>query len=212
MLRVMVKNKITKNKGHAPMRRDAPAIKEKKMKKTQLIVNIVLIAGLLGLGGYQLIKKDKTVYVDVGMLMQEYKGMKAAQAAFQEKSAQWQANADTLIAQFQQELKNYEKERPRMTKREKELKEELLRNKQIQINQYQEAMQMKARDEEQALTQNVINTVNDYIREYGKQKGYTFIMGATGQGNIVYAQDGVNITDEIIEGLNKEWDLDHPAN
>ena len=194
------------------MRRDAPAIKEKKMKKTQLIVNIVLIAGLLGLGGYQLIKKDKTVYVDVGMLMQEYKGMKAAQAAFQEKSAQWQANADTLIAQFQQELKNYEKERPRMTKREKELKEELLRNKQIQINQYQEAMQMKARDEEQALTQNVINTVNDYIREYGKQKGYTFIMGATGQGNIVYAQDGVNITDEIIEGLNKEWDLDHPAN
>jgi outer membrane protein len=89
------------------------------MKKTQLIVNIVLIAGLLGLGGYQLIKKDKTVYVDVGMLMQEYKGMKAAQAAFQEKSAQWQANADTLIAQFQQELKNYEKERPRMTKREK---------------------------------------------------------------------------------------------
>jgi outer membrane protein len=182
------------------------------MKKTQLIVNIVLIAGLLGLGGYQLIKKDKTVYVDVGMLMQEYKGMKAAQAAFQEKSAQWQANADTLIAQFQQELKNYEKERPRMTKREKELKEELLRNKQIQINQYQEAMQMKARDEEQALTQNVINTVNDYIREYGKQKGYTFIMGATGQGNIVYAQDGVNITDEIIEGLNKEWDLDHPAN
>jgi outer membrane protein len=180
------------------------------MKKTQLILNIVLIAGLLGLGGYQLIKKDKTVYVDVGMLMQEYKGMKAAQAEFQEKSAQWQANADTLVAGFQEELKAYEKERSQMTKREKELKEELLRNKQMQINQYQEAIQMKARDEEQALTQNVINTVNDYIREYGKQKGYKYILGATGQGNIVYARESQDITKKIIEGLNKEWDLDHP--
>lgn len=180
------------------------------MKKLQMIINVVLIAGLLGLAGYYMIKKDKTVYVDINKLMQDYKGMKAARAEYEEKAASWQANADTLIAQFQEELKTYEKERGNMSRKERELKEELLRNKQVQINQYQEAIQLKARDEDQALTQNVINAVNDYIKEYGKERGYKYILGATGQGNIVYANDAYDITEEVTEGLNKEWDLEHP--
>ncbi|HBH47666.1 MAG TPA: hypothetical protein DDX98_03460 [Bacteroidales bacterium] len=179
------------------------------MKNIQVIINIVLLAGLLGIGGYQLIKKDKTVYVDVGLLMQEYKGMKAARGEYEQKVAQWQANADTLIEKFQNEIKAYEKERSKMTQREKELKEELLRNKQMQINQYQEAIQMKAREEEQLLTQNITNVVNDYVSEFGKSKGYKFILGATGQGNILYASESNNITQEIINGLNNEWDIEH---
>lgn len=178
--------------------------------KKQDILNVILIAALLGLGGYQLLKKEKTVYVDIGQLMQEYNGMKDARAAYEKKATQWQANADTLISQWQNELKSYEKERSSMSKKERELKEELLRNKQQQINQYQEAIKLKARDEDQAMTQNVVNAVNDYIREYGKSKGYTFILGANGSGNIAYAIESRNITKQIIEGLNKLWDLEHP--
>jgi outer membrane protein len=177
--------------------------------KRQNILNIVLLAGLLGLGTYQLLKKEKTVFVDIGKLMQEYKGMKDARAGYEKKAAQWQANADTLIAQWQNELKSYEKERSRMSKKEQELKEELLRNKQQQINQYQEAIKMKARDEDQALTQNVVNAINDYIKEYGKSKGYTFILGANGSGNIAYADESRDITKEIIEGLNKQYNAEH---
>jgi hypothetical protein len=46
--------------------------------KNQTIINILLIAALLGLGSYQLLKKEQTVYVDIGKLMQEYQGMKDA--------------------------------------------------------------------------------------------------------------------------------------
>lgn len=181
------------------------------MKKAQLVVNILLVAGVLALGGYQILKKEKTVYVDVAKLMQEYRGMKDANAEFQKKSAQWQANADTLVAQFQQELKDYEKERSRMTSKEKELKEEILRNRQQQIGQYQEAIKMKAQEEQQLITQTAVNSMNDFIKAYGKKKGYTFIMGATGTGNILYASESSDITQIIVDGLNKEYDLDHPV-
>jgi hypothetical protein len=63
--------------------------------KKQNILNVILIAALLRLGGYQLLKKEKTVYVNIGQLMQEYNGMKDARAAYEKKAAQWQANADT---------------------------------------------------------------------------------------------------------------------
>ncbi len=124
-----------------------------------------------------MLRKEKIVYVEVGRLMQEYKGMKEARAEFEKKSAQWQANADTLIGQFQEELKSYEKERSGMSKKEKELKEELLHNKQNQISQYREAIKLKAKDEEQQLTQTAINAINDYIKEYGKSKGYKYVGG-----------------------------------
>lgn len=177
--------------------------------KKQTLINIILIVAVLGLGGYQLLKKERTVYVDIGKLMQEYKGMKDARAEYEKKAAQWQANTDTLITQWQNELKSYEKERTSMTKKECELKEELLRNKQGQINQYQEAIKLKARDEDQALTQNVLNAVNDYVKEYGKSKGYTFILGANGSGNIAYAHPNHDITEIIIEGLNKQYEKEH---
>lgn len=177
--------------------------------KKQSIINIILILAVLGLGTYQLLKKEKTVYVDIGKLMQEYKGMKDARAEYEKKAAQWHANTDTLITQWENELKAYEKERSSMSKKERELKEELLRNKQGQINQYQEAIKLKARDEDQALTQNVVNTINDYIKEYGKTHGYTFILGANGSGNIAYARESHDITAKIIKGLNKQYKEEH---
>lgn len=180
------------------------------MKKTQLIINIILLAGLLSLAGLHFLKKDKIAYVEVGRLMQEYKGMKKARADFEEKSAKWKANADTLIGQFQGELKTYEKERSGMSKKERELKEELLRNKQAQINQYQEAIKQKSHDEEQVLSQTAVNAINDYIKDYGKKHGYKYIIGATGQGNLLYANEANDLTDIIIEGLNKEYELDNP--
>ncbi|MBN1115626.1 MAG: OmpH family outer membrane protein [Bacteroidales bacterium] len=179
------------------------------MKKTQLVINAILIAGLVAVVAFQFLKKDKIAYVEVGKLMQEYKGMKAARAEFEKKTAQWQANVDTLIAEFQDELKAYEKERSRMSSKEKELKEELLRNKQMQIGQYQEAIKQKSVDEEQILTQTAINSINDYIEEFGKEHSYKFIIGATGQGNLLYALDRYNITQEILAGLNMDYELDN---
>ncbi|HAM99263.1 MAG TPA: hypothetical protein DCQ26_11710 [Marinilabiliales bacterium] len=175
----------------------------------QTIINIILIVTFLGLGAYQLLKKENTVYVDIGKLMQEYQGMKDARAEYEKKAAQWQANADTLVAQWQNELKAYEKEHNSLTKKERELKEELLRNKQQQINQYHEAIKLKMQDEDRALTQNVVNAINDYIKEYGKSKGYTFILGANGSGNIAYATESRDITPAIIEGLNKQYANEH---
>ena len=138
--------------------------------------------------------------------------MQDAKKEYQKKVAVWKSNSDTLMAEWKNELKAYEKEHKNMTKKERELKEELLRNKQAQINQYQEAIKQKSHDEEQVLSQTAVNAINDYIKDYGKKHGYKYIIGATGQGNLLYANEDNNLTDIIIEGLNKEYDLDNPSN
>ena len=55
------------------------------------------------------------------------------------------------------------------------------------------------------MSQTVINDINDYVKEYGKEHGYPIIFGAGGNGNIMYAEDNADLTAEILIGLNKHY-------
>lgn len=46
--------------------------------------------------------------------------------------------------------------------------------------------------------------ITTYINKYNESKGYDFILTKMG-GNILYANQAFNITDEIVAGLNKEY-------
>jgi len=176
----------------------------KEMKKNiTLVLSIVALTGMV----YLFMTKSgnsNIAYVETSVLIEGYEGTKVARKQFEAKSKIWQANTDTLIVQWENELKAYEKERANMSEKEIKLKEELLRNKQQQLGQYQEAMKRKAQEEDQNMTNTVMNDINDYLKEFGKKSEHTYILGANG-GNIVYAQEAENITKEVLKGLNVEY-------
>ncbi len=149
---------------------------------------------------------SELVYVDVNKLMDGYKRTAIEKAKFEEKAMALSANVDSLVGNWQKELAVYEKERSSLTKKEIELKQELLGNKQQQINNYQQAVQKQIQEEDQKVTQTVINDINDYIKEYGKSHSYNIIFGASGAGNIMYADELSDLTEEILLGLNEEFE------
>lgn len=175
------------------------------LKKIPLL--IALLALLISCASiYSTYNSSQLVYVDINKLMDGYKRTKVERAKFEEKAKGLQANVDSLIGSWQKELKLYEKERSSMSKKELTLKQELLSNKQQQIGNYQQAVQKQIQDEDQKATQTVINDINDYVKEYGKEHGYKIIFGASGGGTIMYADEAANLTDEVLEGLNKEYE------
>ncbi len=148
---------------------------------------------------------SQLVYVDVNKLMEGYDRTKVVRTEFETKAKTLNANVDSLMVDWQNELKLYEKERSGMTKKELELKQELLGSKQQQINNYQQAIQKQIQEEDKKATQTVVNDINDYVKEYGKKHGYKIIFGASGGGNIMYADEITDLTDKILEGLNAEF-------
>ncbi|MEW7280545.1 OmpH family outer membrane protein [Aquimarina sp. 2201CG1-2-11] len=147
------------------------------------------------------------VYVDVNQLIDGYTRTKVEREAFQKKANTLKANVDSLITNWQSELKAYEKERTSLSKKEVALKKELLANKQQQINNYQQAIQKQIQEEDQKMTQTVVNDINDYIKEYGKENGYKIILGASGSGNIMFADETADLTTEVLDGLNTEYEI-----
>ena len=64
---------------------------------------------------------SKQVYVDVNKLMEGYSRTKIVRAEFQVKAKTLQSNVDSLITDWQKELKLYEKERSNYSKKELEI-------------------------------------------------------------------------------------------
>lgn len=149
--------------------------------------------------------KSDLVYVDINKLVEGYDRTAKEREAFNKKTATLKANVDSLMVNWQNELKDYEKERSSMTRKELELKQELLQNKQQQINNYQQAIQKQIQEEDQKMTQTVINDINAYVKEYGKENRYPIIFGAGGNGNIMYAEDASDLTETILEELNANY-------
>ena len=50
----------------------------------------------------------------------------------------------------------------------------------------------------------MLEEVNAYLKQYGKAKGYTFLLGATDGGNIVYAAEGTDVSEDVLVGLNAQ--------
>ncbi len=166
-----------------------------------------LLAFLISIFGlFKSYNSSELVYVDVNKLIQGYSRTKTAKAEFDKKATAMKGNIDSLVGKWQNELKNYEKERASLSANELKLKQELLANKQQQINGYQEAIQKQIQEEDKKITQTVINDINDYVKEYGKNHGYKIIFGASGGGNIMYAAEVADLTEDILKGLNAEYD------
>jgi len=49
------------------------------------------------------------------------------------------------------------------------------------------------------------NLLNKYVLEFGKKKHYRFIFGANGNGSLMYSADATDITAEVLEYANKEY-------
>ncbi|HEX8575380.1 MAG TPA: OmpH family outer membrane protein [Flavobacterium sp.] len=175
------------------------------MKRLPIVLSATAIV-LVFLSFLYTSNSSQLVYVDVNKLIEGYKKTKVAKAEFDKKATLMKGNIDSLITGWQNELKTYEKTRAQLSPGELKLKQELLSNKQQQINGYQEAIQKKIQEEDKKMTQTVINDINDYIKEYGKNHSYKIIFGASGGGNIMYADESTDLTPEILKGLNEEYD------
>lgn len=166
-----------------------------------ILNSLVLVALVV----FYFMRDNRIVYVDSAKLINNYKGMQDARKAYQQKATSWKANVDTLTSEVQRQIMNYEKESGKMTAKERQLSQELIRTKQNQLMQYQQAMNTQAQQEDSKMTGEVISQINAYIKKYGEQKGYTIIMAATEYGNLAYADEGLDITDEVLAGLNSEY-------
>ena len=145
---------------------------------------------------------DKTAYVDTTRLIKEYSEMKEVESEFTSRSEVIKQQLDSVAKGFQQEVMEYQENMATMSQGEREAKEQELMQKQQMLQQQQQMRSGQLRQESDAVVDSLITKVKDFVKDYGKENDYKYIFGSNESANIMYAEEGLDITDEILEKLN----------
>ncbi len=167
-----------------------------------VVFKVFTIAGLVTLLVLHLDKQNAIVYVDVMKLVSGYNEVKIARSELELQTKEFQAKLDTLKIELESEIKRYELDNKSLTTKERVLTQNLITTKQEQLANYQTIVTEKLQQQDKILTERVLGKVDDYVKKYGKEKGYDIIMASTQYGNILFGKEGKDITENVLKGLN----------
>lgn len=133
---------------------------------------------------FQSCQSKKTGYVDTFKLVSDFELQKEYSSLARKELDQARTSIDSVIAI--EKLKD--------TVRANVLKDELYTS-----------LSRNVEDHTKELEKIIWNRLNPYISQYGKEKGYQYIYGANGTGNILYADKSEDITDQLIIYVNNRY-------
>lgn len=174
------------------------------MKPKDYLIFFLVAVGIL-LSIWAKVSVPKMAYVKTADLVNGYLGMKEASIEYQKKSNEWQGNLDSLKRILQREAISYAQDSLSFSANEKKKRMHTISRLQSDYMEYSRNIADKASKEDEEMTQRVLNQVNSFIEQYGKEKGYTIILGTTSSGNIMYANDAIDITKEVLDALNTNY-------
>ena len=128
----------------------------------------------------QIIKKEENIRTT---LNEKGKKLEKEQQEFQRK---YENNGFASPERAQQEYQRIQKQMQDLQVLQQKLSEELAAENQKNILQLRDS-------------------INSFLQIYNKDKGYDLIISNSGFDNLLYGNPAYNITDEIVEGLNKRY-------
>ncbi|MFD0931848.1 OmpH family outer membrane protein [Psychroflexus salinarum] len=150
--------------------------------------------------------QEKTAYVDNTVLIQDYYKMKSTEARFEKKSQALSDELDSVAGEFQKEVQEFQQGMDRMSTANREKRQNELMQKQQMLQQRQQQKSQMLRQESDQAIDSLISEVKDLVAKYGEERGYAYIFGSNESANIMYAKEGLDITEDVLEELNKTQD------
>ncbi|MEQ9064073.1 MAG: OmpH family outer membrane protein [Vicingaceae bacterium] len=169
-----------------------------------LIVSSLAVVGVvvLFLTKNQQGNGHKIAYVESLKLMEHYPPMKKLSEEVKIKTTVVRARIDSIQGAIQMDMASLEARRGTMPLEQQQSAFKELQEKEQKARQYAEQVQRKLQADNQEVLKEMMNRVNAHVKEYGEEHDFQIILGASGNGNLAYADKAIDITDELIDELN----------
>jgi outer membrane protein len=155
------------------------------------------------------IKKEgndfRIAYFDIDSLQEKYEYFRDVSGQVKNKEANITAQLNSLQDTYQKRLKELQDKGPTMTQSEADAAQREYAQMQQKYQQRQIAMEQELKKHQVDLMTDVRNKIENYLKEYNKEKGYAFILSYE-PGFMLYYRDPVyDITNDVIKGLNEQY-------
>ncbi|WP_410222346.1 OmpH family outer membrane protein [Pedobacter sp.] len=155
------------------------------------------------------VQKESIVYVNSDTLLAKYEYSKDIQKKMETKGKAADNDLAAKGQAFQREVQQYQSQANSLPADQRAATEQRLARKQQELQAYQQnagaALQNEHAKEQEAL----YNKVTEFLKSYAKDKGYKMVLTyAKGNSAILYAEPGLDVTAEVLKGLNDAYTKD----
>lgn len=172
--------------------------------KYHIIIYAVFVTALFYLF-YQVQVEPTTVVAQSQEIVDRFQGTIEAREVYEKETEELSREFENQKMLFESKKSIYDSLQSGYSNQEKQANLIELERLRRAIFQLGEAVQQKAEEKEQILLEGIYNKINDFIKRYGKEKGYKVIIGTSVSGTLLYADDAIDITEDIIKELNEEY-------
>lgn len=139
---------------------------------------------------------DKLGYVDLSRTFSEYGKTKDYDKVLGEKQTAYTTERDKKVA----EVRQLQEKMSLLSEKEKEAKKGDLENKVKDLQEYDRQKQTDLRKDQDEKMKEILKDIEDAVKQQAEKDGYTMVFN---DRVLVYQNKSMDITDKIIEILNK---------
>lgn len=147
------------------------------------------------------------VYLNVDSVLQEYDMYYEFKNAFEAKQKKLENELNTKTRTWERDAADFQDkvQKGLLLRSQAQEMQQKLSIEQQNLLQLRDEMTLELAEEEQVMNRQLIYSIMEYLKEYNTDHNYRFILGTSFGGNILYANDSLDITTEIIKGLNQKY-------
>ncbi len=193
------------------------------MKNLSLILNAVLLVavGILYFlhfsgnpqpsftgGAYTASGNLSLAYINSDSVLEHYEYLKQERTRLEEKGSKMDSEYRNRAQGLQNEISAYQRNINNMTYNQQRGAEEELTRKQQNLELYQQSLSQELMIEQNKLNKELYDRITSFLKEYGKDRGLQLVLKYDPTSDVLYAGDSLEITKDVIDGLNAKFQLE----
>lgn len=155
----------------------------------------------------------KIVYINTDTLMTNYLLAVELNEAFLKKQEERRTELNVKAKSLDQEANEFQRKLQNngflSEARAIDARDQLL-IKQENLRRLQQEMIDKTAREQNDLNRQLFEEITSFLKEYNKEKGFNIVLSTQLGGNVLYAEDGYDITMDIVNRLNENYKKNNP--
>lgn len=146
----------------------------------------------------------RIAYFDMDSIERNYEYLKDVKNELKAKENELNGQLNSLKNRYMSKVTKFQQEAQTMTQERQSAMQQDLMQEQKVIQNKEQAVSGELQDESFKKMQDVNRTIEDFLKEFNKNKEYAYILGYQ-TGTIYYKDPRYDITDAVLKGLNERY-------
>ena len=196
------------------------------MKNTSLILSIVSLVAVVVFGVLTLTKGGKStdvksegdavettaskgdiVYIDLDRILMEYDMANDLRSVVETKVQNIQAEVNRRGKKLENDVIDFQNkiDKGLMTRSVAEVQSQKLQQQEADFNNYAAQKQQEINEEQVVMMNQLGDAIQTFLTKYNEEKQYAMILTNSGGAPVITADAALDITDDVLAGLNEEY-------